>query len=46
VFIIGHIDMESNPADLATKIIPGSMKCYLLVDMVLYDMHETHINNA
>ena len=33
-----HIPTALNPADLATKVIPGGMKQNSLLDMVLYDM--------
>jgi len=36
--LTGHIPTESNPADLATKLIPGGMKRDHLVGLVLYDI--------
>jgi hypothetical protein len=35
---ITHIPSEENPADLATKIIGGGMKCDKLVGMLLHDI--------
>jgi hypothetical protein len=36
--LTGHIPTENNPADLATKLIPGGMKRDHLVGLVLYDI--------
>jgi hypothetical protein len=33
-----HIPTALNPADLATKIIPGRIKRNSLLDMVMYDI--------
>lgn len=40
--LTAHIDTHSNPADLATKMIPGGQKRDRLVDMLLYDIAEDH----
>lgn len=36
--LTGHIRSEENPANLATKVIPGGMKQDYLIDMVLHDI--------
>ena len=36
--LVGHVPSESNPADLATKIIPGGQKRSGLVGMLLHDI--------
>ena len=38
----GHVRSEENPADLATKIIPGGMKRAHLVSKILYDLYDEH----
>ena len=35
-----HVPMADNPADLATKLIPGSQKRNQLVGMLLHDITE------
>ena len=40
--LTGHISTHENPADLATKIIPGGRKRDYLVSMILYDLVEDH----
>ena len=36
----GHINMEENQADLATKVIPGGCKWQHLVGKLLYDITD------
>jgi hypothetical protein len=36
--LTGHVPTENNPADLATKLVPGGMKRDHLVGLVLYDI--------
>ena len=38
--LTGHIDTNSNVADLATKIIPGGQKRRHLVSKLLFDIHD------
>ena len=38
--LVGHIASGENPADLATKIIPGGAKREHLVSMLLYDLYD------
>ena len=38
--LTGHIPTAENPADLATKIIPGGQKREYLVSKLLYDIFE------
>ena len=38
----GHIPTDHNPADLATKIIPGGRKRNYLVSLVLHDIADDH----
>ncbi len=40
--LTGHISTHENPADLATKIIPGGTKRDHLVGKVLYDIVDDH----
>jgi len=34
----GHISTTENPADLATKLIPGGQKCDYLIGKFYYDI--------
>jgi len=36
--LVGHIPSKENPADLATKIVPGGQRRDYLVDKVLHDL--------
>ena len=36
----GHIRSENNPADIATKIIPGGAKRDHLVSLILADIND------
>ena len=38
--LTGHIAMAENPADLATKIIPGGQKRAHLVNKLLFDLYD------
>jgi hypothetical protein len=38
--LTSHISSKENPADLATKIIPGGQKCNYLVSKILYDIYD------
>ena len=38
----GHVDTNSNPADIATKIIPSGTKRDHLVSLVLWDLADAH----
>jgi len=40
--LTGHIPSTENPADIATKLIPGGMKRDYLVSKVLYDIADDH----
>ena len=40
--LIGHTASGENPADIATKIIPGGMKRDYLVNKLLYDITDNH----
>ena len=39
---VGHIRSEDNPADLATKFVPGGQKRDHLVGMLLHDICDDH----
>ena len=39
--LTGHVLTAENPADLATKIIPGGQKREHLVSKLLYDIFDT-----
>ena len=38
--LTGHIATAENPADLATKIIPGRQKWTHLVNKLLFDLYD------
>ncbi len=38
--LTGHVSTHNNPADIATKVIPGGMKRDHLVGLVLYDITD------
>ena len=38
--LTGHISSKDNPADLATKTIPGGQKRSHLVSKLLFDIHD------
>jgi hypothetical protein len=38
--LVGHISTHENPADIATKIIPGGQKRDHLVGKLLYDIAD------
>ena len=38
--LTGHVETHNNPADLATKILPGGQKRSNLVGMLLYDIED------
>ena len=40
--LTGHIPTAENPADLATKILPGGQKRNHLVAKLLYDIYDEH----
>ena len=40
--LTGGIPTKQNPADLATKVIPGGMKCNHLTSMLMHDIVEDH----
>ena len=39
--LTGHVLTAENPADLATKLIPGGQKREHLVSKLLYDIFDT-----
>ena len=36
--LIGHVSTHENPADIATKVLPGGQKRDHLIGLVLYDI--------
>jgi hypothetical protein len=40
--LMGHLPMNDNPVDLATKLIPGGIKQDHLVSLVLHDICDNH----
>lgn len=38
IISVGHVRTELNPADIATKIVPGGIKRDRLVDLILHDI--------
>jgi hypothetical protein len=38
--LTSHISSQENPADLATKLIPGGQKRNYLVSKILYDIYD------
>ena len=38
--LTGHVPTGKNPADLATKVLPGGQKRNGLVGMVLWDIND------
>ena len=44
--LIAHISTHENPADLATKVLPGGRKCNYLIGKLLYDLADIDNDNA
>lgn len=42
---VKHTSTDEKPTGIATKIISGGMKRSKLVDMILYDIHSTTVND-
>ena len=40
--LTGHISTHENPADIATKLVPGGRKRDHLVSLLLYDIADEH----
>ena len=40
--LTGHIPTNNNPADIATKVLPGGQKHNELTSLVLYDLCDDH----
>ena len=38
--LTGHVSTHHNPADIATKVVPGGQQRNYLVGLVLYDVME------
>jgi hypothetical protein len=38
--ITGHVSTHNNPADIATKVLPGGQKRNGLIGLVLYDLTD------
>ena len=43
--LVTHIPTNDNPADIATKLIPGGQKRSRLVDLILYDIESVSTSN-
>ncbi len=38
--ITGHVSTHANPADIATKVLPGGQKRNHLISLILYDLTD------